>query len=75
MEIQDTKAPTLIYDYAGLETFFSDISSPQETALHIDQLLHCLVYYQYKEGIEGFYGIYSEIFELKCVLQNMVKTI
>jgi hypothetical protein len=62
-------------NYEPLTTFFKDVASPQETALHIDHLLHCLVYYEHKEGIQDFYGIYNEIFELKCVLQNMVKTI
>lgn len=63
-----------VYDYQSLETFFEDISNPQEIALHLDQLLYFLVYYEHNEGIQGFYEIYSDIFEFKSVLQNMIKS-
>jgi hypothetical protein len=61
------------YDYQALELFFEDIMSPQETALYLDHLLHFLVYFEHKEDIYEFYHIYSEIFELKQVLQAMVR--
>jgi len=60
-----------VYNYQGLETFFDDISSPQEIAGHLDQLLYFLVYYEHKEGVQGFYEIYSDIFEFKQILQTL----
>lgn len=61
-------------NYEPLTTFFADVASPQETADHLDQLLYFLVYYEHKEGVQGFYDIYSDIFEFKRVLQNITKT-
>jgi len=63
----------LIYDYQNLDMYFKDIAGPVEAALHLGQLLYFLVYYEHTEGIQGFYELYSDIFELKRVLQNMVK--
>ena len=63
-----------LYDYETLDTFFEDVASPQEIERHLDQLLYCLVYYEHKEGIQGFYEIYTEIFEFKRVLQTIIKT-
>jgi len=62
-----------VYDYQALDVFFEDIISPQETALYLDHLLHLLVYFEHKEEVYEFYHIYSEIFELKQVLQAMVR--
>ena len=62
-----------VYDYQGLESFFEDVSSPQEIALHLDHLLYFLVYYEHKEDVQGFYEIYSDIFEFKQVLQTLIK--
>lgn len=54
-----------------LTIFFKDVASPQEIIGHLDQLLYFLVYYEHKEGIQGFYEIYSDIFEFKQVLQTL----
>lgn len=63
-----------IYNYEPLETFFTDVADAQEIAHHLDQLLYFLVYYEHKEGMQGFYEIYSDIFEFKRVLQTMIKS-
>lgn len=73
METIDSKPCNQAYDYSSLEIFFSDVSSPQEIIEHLDQLLYFLVYYEHKEGVQGFYHIYSEIFEFKRVLQTMIR--
>jgi hypothetical protein len=73
MESLEIKTYTQVYNYEALEAFFEEISDPQETARHIDHLLHFLVYYEHKEGLQEHYNIYSEIFELKQVLQTMIR--
>ena len=62
-----------VYGYQSLETFFKDISSLQDIIFHLDRLLHFLVYYEHKEGVQGFYEIYSDVFEFKQVLQTLIK--
>ena len=73
MEVSDFIIYNPVYNYQALDLFFEDIISPQETALYLDHLLHFLVYFEHKEEIYEFYHIYSEIFELKQVLQAMVR--
>ena len=66
--------PNLKYDYQKLIFFLENTATPGETARHIDQLLHALVYYINQEGrVEGFFRTYTEIFDLKIVLENMEK--
>jgi hypothetical protein len=69
--MQETTHP--VYDYQSLESFFEDISTIQEVAAYLDKLLYCLVYYQYKEGIDmdEFARMYFDIHELKEVLQEI----
>ena len=64
-----------IYDYESLQTFFEDIATPQQIALHLDLLLFYLVCHQEqgKEHLDDFSRIYADIFDLKRVLQNMTK--
>ena len=63
------------YNYKPLANYLENRASPLETARHIDQLLHALVYYIDKEGlVTGFFRVYTEIFDLKIVLENMEKT-
>ena len=51
----------------------SRLSSP--AGLLIDQLLHAFIYYIDKEGlITGFFRTYTEIFDLKVILEEMEKT-
>ena len=74
MESPEVKTFSQAYDYEALETYFKDIAPPQEITMCLDQLLYFLVYYEHKEGVQGFFSIYSQIFELKQVLQTMIKT-
>jgi hypothetical protein len=63
------------YNYQNLASFLENNATPGETARHLDQLLYFLVYYVYREGrLEGFFRIYTEIFDLKVILENMEKT-
>jgi hypothetical protein len=57
-------------NYEPMTAYFAKMASPQELAAHLDQLLYFLVYYEHREGIQGFYGLYSDVFEFKRVLQN-----
>ena len=76
METQQLKQPltlpTKVYDYEPLRTFFEDVASPWEIERHLDQLLYFLVYYEHNECVQGFYRIYSDIFEFKRVLQTIL---
>lgn len=74
MASSNHKTPNQLYNHETLETFFEDVASVQEIAVHLDQLLYFLVYYEHKEGVQGFYEIYSDIFEFKRVLQTITKT-
>ena len=57
-----------------LESYFKNTASPWETARHLDQLMYCLVYYIHKVGeLEGFFKVYTEIYDFKCVLENMAR--
>jgi hypothetical protein len=62
------------YDYTALDKFFRGILTPREVSGYLGHLLHFLVYYQHTEEFcEDYYHIYSEIFELAQVLQNMTE--
>ena len=66
--------PNFKYDYQKLIFFLENTATPGETARHLDQLLYFLVYYVDKEGrLEGFFRTYTEIYDLKCILENMEK--
>ena len=71
--MQETTKP--VYDYKELQTFFEDVATPQQIALHLDLLLFYLVCHreQEKEHLDDFFRIYADIFDLKRVLQNMSK--
>ena len=63
------------YDYGPLTRYLENRASPLQTARHIDQLLHAFIYYIDKEGlITGFFRVYTEIFDLKVILEEMEKT-
>lgn len=73
MNTPDFIARNHVYNYEALDTYFDEITSPQETAGHLDHLLHFLIYYEHKEDMYEFYDMYCEIFELKQVLQAMTR--
>lgn len=60
-------------NYEPMAAYFTRMANPQELAAHLDQLLYFLVYYEHREGVQSFYELYSDVFEFKRVLQNMVK--
>ena len=62
-----------LYDYRGMDAFFGGMSSPQQMAAHLDRLLYFLVYHGHREGEQGIYGVYADVFEFKCVLQDLTK--
>jgi hypothetical protein len=73
METTGINTPTPAYDYTALDEFFKEITDPGEIARYLEELLYFLVYYEHKEGIQGYYNIYSKIFEFKQVLQTMTR--
>jgi hypothetical protein len=74
MEHLDHTTCNQVYNYRALESFFEEISDPQQTACHLGHLLHFLVYYQREQNIEDYYHIYVEIFELQQILLSMTNT-
>jgi hypothetical protein len=74
MQTPDHTTCNQAYNYRSLESYFEEISDPQQTACHLGHLLHFLVHYEHTEGFQEYYHIYSEIFELQQVLQTMTRT-
>ena len=72
MENPELTTPRPAYNYEALEKFFEVFATPAKTASHLDQLLFCLMYFEHKERIQAYYEVYSDIYELKSVLQTMI---
>jgi hypothetical protein len=73
MESPEVKTFTPVYNYQALDEFFDQLADPQQIAGYLDHLLHFLVYYEHKELYCDYYPMYSEIFELKQILQTMIR--
>ena len=69
------RKPPKQYNYGLLETLFTEMATPGELAHHLDQLLYFLCYYQEKEGVQGAWDMYQDIYMLKEILQQMEKEI
>jgi hypothetical protein len=73
MELDNITTPPLVYNYQALDEFFDQLADPRQIAGYLDHLLHFLVYYEHKELYCDYYPMYSEIFELKQILQTMIR--
>lgn len=58
-------------DLSELCEYLNKICKPRQLIRHLDELLYFLVYYHYKEGVECDWFTYSDIHELKQVLEKI----